>query len=388
MNTRDDFDDVVTARIRGAAPPEAPPHLMDSIVDRVAATPQRRRGPFAWFASAGFRVAAAGAMVVAVLAVAQLSGLLGPPAGTEPSPGASATTPPSTTAPSASETGESSQPPLSPTPSQAGGAEDLVVRLKISADTFYGPNVMPEFTLLADGTVVWLPEPATDDLPSLETRRLTPDGLAEIRGHIFGSGLLQEDASYELERRPDAAEPPGHGVEVYTFTVDDGRQEPVIVTSVQWLGEEEESTYYQPAPERETLDALVAQLRDPESLVNEDAWVGPAAEYEAAEYLLALRPMRDTPATGSIDESEIQWPFDGPLEEYGRESGQLFVVRCGVITAPVARPIVEAIAAGTTPAGMAMVTTASVEWADGNGVVDVFLIPRMPDGHADCQDLP
>ncbi len=379
MSTREDFDDFVTARIRAAAPQEAPPHLMDTIVNRVVATPQRRRGPSAWLGSWAFRLAAVAiGLVIAVVAVTQVPGLLGPPVGTDPSP----------TIPGPSPSGSGESPSATAAPSEAGSADELVLRLKVAADTFYGPNVMPEFVLLADGTVVWLPVPASDEPSTLVMRRLTADGLAALRAHIFASGLLEDDATFELEPRPDAGEPPGHGVEVYTFTVDDGRDEPVVVTSAQWLGDEEESTYDEPAPEREAHDALARELRDPESVLSADAWAGPAAAYEADDYLLVLRPIPDMPSSGAPDESEIQWPFDGPLEEFGKESGEVFVARCGSITAEEATPIVEAIAASGSPAGMTMVTTTSLGWAEGNGVVDTFLIPRMPDGYAECEDLP
>src|SRR5688572_1918771 len=150
MSSRDDLDDFVTRRIRAAAPQEAPPDLMNTIIDRVAATPQRRRGPFVWLGSWAYRLAAvAVGLVIAALAVTQLPQLLGPPAGTDPSP--------TIARPSPSGTNDSSPAPsATAAPSAAGSADELVLRLKVAADTFYGPNVMPEFTLMADGTVVWL----------------------------------------------------------------------------------------------------------------------------------------------------------------------------------------------------------------------------------------
>lgn len=357
---------------------------MDSSTGRVAGPPPHRGG---WLGSPLFWVAAVAVILVAgVAAVTQLGGR---PAGSDPSPGASATTAPPVTSPD-STPGDSDAPNPSATaaPSEAAHPDELVLRLKFLGGTYFGPDVMPEFTLMADGTVVWLPNPASGELPGLLTRQLTADGLAEMQERIFAGGLLSESATHELVPRPDAGEPPGHGVGLYTFTADDGEGDPVIVTSVQWLGEEEESTYYQPAPEREALDALAQQLRDPESLVGDDAWVDTAAAYEATDYQLVLRLMPDFPPYDTTDASEIPWPFDGPLNEFGEQSGQVTEARCGIITAEEAEPIVEAIAAGGSPAGTDVVTTASLDWAQGNGVVDVFLIPRMPDGYAECTDLP
>ena len=60
--------------------------------------------------------------------------------------------------------------------------------------------------------------------------------------------------------------------------------------------------------------------------------------------------------------------------------------RCGIVTAAEAAPIVDAVAA-VGLAGMDTPSSASLDWADGNGVVDVFVIPRMPDGYPECGDL-
>lgn len=328
--------------------------------------------------------------VAAVLLVAVVVALtqFGGQRNTEPSPGSSASAAPSGASPSTgSET--PSSPSASAAPSDAAGADELVLRVKFGGGVSFGPDVMPEFTLMGDGTVVWLPiQASAEDPPTLVTRQLTADGLAELRELIFGSGYLDESASYELERRPDAGEPPGHGVGIYTFTTVDADGEPVVVTSVQWLGEVEESTYYQPAPEREELDALAQQLRDPESMLGADAWAGPPRGYEAPDYLLVLRLAPNVPLFNGTDASEIPWPFDGPLEAFGQQSGQFTDARCGIITSAEATPVVQSLDDAGGLAGMAMVTSASLDWAEGNGTVDVFLIPRMPDGYPACEDLP
>lgn len=327
------------------------------------------------------------AAVLLVAAVVALTQFGGQP-GTEPSPSGSASAAPSGASPSSgSET--PSSPSASAAPSDAAGADELVLRVKFSGGTFFGPDVMPEFTLMADGTVVWLPiQTSTENPPTLVTRQLTADGLAELREIIFGSGYLDESASYELEPRPDAGEPPGHGVGIYTFTSLDADGAPVVVTSVQWLGEVEESTYYQPAPEREELDALAQQLRDPESMLEDDAWAGPARGYEAPDYVLVLHLAPNVSPFNGTDASEIRWPFEGPLDAFGEPSGQVTEARCGIVTADAAGALVADLNDAGGLAGMAMASIASLDWAEGNGTVDVFLIPRMPDGYAECEDLP
>lgn len=389
MTGRDDFADLIAARLRAAAPQEAPAHLMNMIVNRVASTPQRGRGSFSWLASPGVRLAAAAVVIaVAVLAGTQFGGLFGRPTGADPSPESSASAAPSgSTATSSGSAAPSSSEAHSPAPSDAA-ADDLILRLKLTGDTSFGPNVMPEFTLIGDGTVVWLPEGSGDGTTGLVTRQLTPDGLSELRDIIFGSGFLDESASYELEPRPDAPEPPGHGVTIYTFTRGAAEgDDPIVVRSVQWLGDEE-AAYYQPAPEREELDALAQRLRDPESLLGEDAWAGAAEAYQAPDYQLVLRLNPDVPSFGSTDASEIRWPFDGPLQEFGEQTGPLTNARCGIVSADGAAPIVADLADADGLAGMAMVSTAQLDWAEGSGTVDVFVIPRMPDAYPACEDLP
>ncbi|MCA1588341.1 MAG: hypothetical protein LC744_06745, partial [Chloroflexi bacterium] len=145
---------------------------------------------------------------------------------------------------------------------------------------------------------------------------------------------------------------------------------------------------YQPAPEREELHALAQQLRDPESMLGGDAWAGPARGYEAPDYLLVLRLTPNIQPFNGTDASEIPWPFDGPLDAFGERAGQFTDARCGIISSAEAGPVVQALGDAGGLAGMAMVTTASLDWAEGSGTVDAFLVPRLPDGYPACEDLP
>ncbi len=323
-------------------------------------------------------------LVAAIVALTQFGGQRD----MAPTPSGSASAVPSGASPSGS---PSSAPPASAARSDAGSADELVLRVKSRGHTTGGPELLvtPEFTLMGDGTVVWLPiQTSVENPPTLVTRQLTADGLAELRELIFGSGYLDESASYELERRPEAGEPLGHGVAIYTFTAESADGEPVVVTSVQWLGEVEESTYYQPAPEREELDGLAQQLRDPESMLGGDAWAGPARGYEAADYVLVLFLTPNVPPFNGTDASEIRWPFDGPLDAFG-EPSQVVEGRCGIVASDAAGAMVTDLQDAGGLAGMALAfSNASLDWAEGNGQMSVFLLPRMPDGYPSCEDLP
>jgi hypothetical protein len=385
MNTRDRFDDQLASRLRETAPGEAPDRLLDLTISRITNTPQRGRSR-GWFSSPFGRVLAVAAVVaLAVVVGTQLPGALERPVGNDASPSAStgpsadsSSSPSPTPAPTASAT--------DPQESEPAVAEDSLVLRLVSAGggpTYPGDQV-PKVTLLNDGTLIWQPTP--DVSRALVTRQLTDAGLAALREHIFGSGLLDTSATHQLQPLP-GAEPPGRGVAVHTFTAGEGDDQ-VVVASVQWLGDDEEATYYEPSPERQQLDQLVQDLRDPEALVAADAWTGPAEAYEASEYLLLLTPYRDVPPYDTTDVSEIRLPVEGPLDEFGVVTGSAPPTRCGLVGQAEAAAIVEdLVAAGYEQVGLDRATTGSLDWAEGSGTVDLVLVPSMPDGYPACEDL-
>jgi hypothetical protein len=390
--SRDQFDDLVTGHLRATAPHEAPPRVLEATLDRIASTPQRGAG---WrLGRIGGLLAAAAVIILAVVAGTQLGGLLNGPVGNDPS--ASPSVAPSV-APTASEAppasasaAPSSTPPPAVATEPATSGDALVLRVLTLGGPTDPASMLPGFTLTADGTAIWRPV-STTFFAGYLTRQLTTDGLAELREIIFGDGLLDADATYELEPLPDA-EPPGRGGFAHTFTVGEGADQ-VVVTSVGWLGEEEEATYYEPAPERRALDELANQLRDPESLLGEDAWDGPAAAYEADEYLLVLTPYRDVPPYGNPDVSEVPLPIDGALDEFGEGYGDVQpMARCGVINADEAAAIVDSLTAlgvsDDNSVGLDRATAASLDWAAGNGTVDLWLLPRMPGEYPGCDARP
>jgi hypothetical protein len=384
MKTQDRFDDLIGDRLRADAPREAPGRLLDATMNRIADTPQRGGG---WLAHPGARLlAAAAVLLLAVVAGTQLASLIGRPAGDGPSPSPSVAPSASpSTSPSASAAVPS--PSASAEPSASAVADDtLVLRVESGGGgpTYPSQNV-PWLTLMGDGTLIWQTVPPPEQVDgSLITRTLTEQGLADFREQIFGSGLLDASANHELEPLPGVS-PPGRGVGVYVFTAegDDGQ---VVVRSLQWLGDEEEATWYQPSPERRELDALAQRLRDPESLLGTDAWAGPAEPYAGTAYLLWLTPNRDVPPFDTADASEIPLPFDGPLDDFGEESGsQPPVTRCGAISRDEAAAIVDALASlGYEGIGLDGTTTGSLDWAEGNGTVDLAILPVMPDGYPEC----
>ena len=381
MSTRDDFDDLVATRLRHTAPREAPAHLMDSLIARVSGTPQHRRGAVGWLSSPVARLAlAAAVLAAAVVAGIQFGGLFGRPIGAEESsPSPSTSIQPSS--PEASASAATTPQPsgdASATPG-VGDPSELLLRLETICDVS-PPQSIPRFALMADGTVVWH---SLAEQRAIQTRRLTPDGLAEMTEFLFAGGLFEQSATYEPVRRAGTPEPPGHGVCLHTYTAEDGAVE---VQSVSWFGEPEESTYYEPAPERRALDQLASALLDPETLVSDDAWAGPASAYEGTEYQLALHLMRDNaiPDRDRPDASSVPWPFEGPLDQFG-QAGMDETDRCGIIPREAALAIVDAVADPTAEHPIVGPPYyATIDWAEGNGWAEVHMVPLMPDGYPPC----
>jgi hypothetical protein len=247
------------------------------------------------------------------------------------------------------------------------------------------PVTVPETTVLEDGRVIWL----TDD-GRLQVRQLTALSLAQFRAEVESTGLFGASAEYGLERRPDAPEPPGHGLCIWDFTWTDG-EETVEVTSVMWLGEEEESTYYQPAPERRTLHELATQLQDPTAWYGTEGWVQPeAVEFEPQEYLVvATMYPAGLASEGAPDFDEVSWPFDQPPDEFGVEYG--FGEprgRCDVADAAAVQILADELAAAGLPGfdgGSIFGAGAGLPWQARDAAVDIGLWPVLPDGRPTCE---
>ena len=383
----DQFDDLVTGHLRATAPNAAPARVLDATLDRISGTPQGRGG---WrFGRAGGLLAAAAVVALAVVAGTQLAGLMEGPVGTDPSLSPSAA--PQQSAPPSPSTAPSATPPSPVATEPATSGDALLLRVVSLGGPIDPASLLPGTTVTADGTVIWRPV-STTEFAGYLTRRLTADGLAELRDLIFDDGLLDASATHELEPLPDV-EPPGRGAIQHTFTVGGGEDE-VVVTSVGWLGDEEEATYYQPDPERRALDRLAVQLSEPESLLGEDAWEVPAVAYEAEEYLLVLRAYRDVPPYENPDIAQVPIPFDQGPDVFGDAYGdaQPPTARCGVVDRDEATEIVDALTAlgvaDGNSVGLDRATVAALDWGDGNGTVDLWLLPRMPGDYPGCDGRP
>lgn len=383
MTAYHDLDALIRDRLSADAPREAPAGLIHAVMARVDATPQARARAGFLSSTGGKLLAAAAVLLIAVVAGTQLASLIGGPpvAGDSPSPSAS-----ETPAPSPSPT---LMPSASPTPGTGElptGPGDAVMSFSFSCD-LVGPVTVPATTVLEDGRVVWRPEEG----PIL-VRQLAPDSLKDFRARVRETGLFGESASFDIERRPDAPEPPGRGVCVWTFRWTDGDAPEVEVASVEWLGDEHEETYNVPSPERETLDGLARELMDPTTWYGDDGWLQPeAVPYEPIQYLVKAQVTDPQASTlGAPDVDDVPWPFEEPPDAFGEEAGSGPNQRCGFADAAD----VEALAAELAAAGLEQFATmpasgvgAALPWAARDAAVDISIWIVLPDGRPTCDEV-
>ncbi|CAN5273152.1 hypothetical protein BH23CHL9_BH23CHL9_03150 [soil metagenome] len=393
------LDEVIAQRLRTTAPSAAPQHVLEEALARISQTPQQRG---TWLSSRAPRLLA----VAAVIALAAVVGLQLPAMlnsiGTDPTPEPSPSfnaTPTSTPAltpagsasvePSPSPSPAIQTPSAEPAPTADAQSNETLLSFVRRCDVIFG-ILGPLTTILGDGRVIWprMTAPAPDGNSVLSVRTLSEDGLARVRDEIASSGLFEDDAVYRHERRADAPEAPGHGLCVYDFSWHGGGGT-VQVSANMWFGDEEEETYYEPSPERKTLDTLAQRLADPESWLDPSDWTDPeAAPFEPDSYLVVAsvydgaRPEFAT--LGAPDFDTVSWPFADEPDTFGSE-----IVgggRCDVASAAdIATLAAELADAGMDqferPADGPMLT---LPWEARGAAVDLQLYPQRPDDEPPC----
>lgn len=381
MNTQDRFDDQITERLRVDAPREAPNRILDLAMGRIADTPQRASG---WLGRPAARLlAAAAVLLVAVVAGAAFASLIGPPVGdnTSPSPSASVSASP----PASASTEPSVAPSANPSPTPVAGAPDATLLSFIQRCDVAGPVVGPSVSILGDGSVIWnrLNE---DETTTLSIRRLNDAGLAQVRDAVGGTGLFDEEGTFRLVRRAGTSDPPAHGYCVWDFDWA-GDAQPVHLSSTMWFGDEEESTYYEPAPERQALHELAVNVQDPEAWIDPAGWADTeATPFSPTSYLvLATITVPEVATEGAPDIDSVTWPFDQQADTFGEAVGG-GQQRCGIADAAA----IDVLAAELVGAGLEQYTTVTsgasvtLAWASREAAVELFIYPQRPDGEPPC----
>ena len=217
--------------------------------------------------------------------------------------------------------GDESDAWLSALPAQVDGSP--ILSFESACDTtgsFQGPSRL----VYQDGRVLH----NFSGAGAWRVRTLSASGLADVRNDLLGSPYLQASAEYRPVLRPDAGDAPGHGACLFTFIIaTDGA--PIEVRSVGWFGDEEEAEFYEPSPERKTLDAIARNLMAIDSVLGESSWE-PAGwlPWIPEEHLVGLGPS-EFPPPDDIVLVEPDALGLGDLAAFGAPSGR---GRCDVIS--------------------------------------------------------
>jgi len=276
---------------------------------------------------------------------------------------------------------------------------DLLLRFERSCDvnprSMSGIPVWPaDLTVTSGGLVVFWSGGGSlgNSDGTMAVRQLNPSGLAKFRRDVLALPPLQESASYRLEHRPGAPEAPGHGVCGNSFIVGDG-PDAVAVQATNWQGDEEEAAYWVASPARKALDELAMHLEQAEAWLGAEAWSDPVARPRVSgSYIFWLEPPVDIPPEG-VDAptvSGLQWPFDGPIDQFGDPVEQ---ARCGYLhtgqafeTLRLMRELgvfVHTLAAAP-PRQAGLAAVGSGEFATDAGMFSFWISPRSPDGYPSC----
>lgn len=266
---------------------------------------------------------------------------------------------------------------MGPLPPVSG---DLALRLVQIGDVSWIYPVA-QVTIMADGRV--LTSPSEPELV-WQQRRLSAAGISAVQALADGTRLFTASADYPMLHRPGAPEWPGMGGSLITMTRGNGAAR-VVVSGGVWFGDEFETTYNVPSPERKLLTELAAKLSDL-SWLTDDAWLDPVPRpYEPAGFLL-ITSWQTIPGSGaSVD--DVAWPFDGPLSAFGEALRQSDVemLRCGTLDAEAAQVIVDEVNRLNQTDGSPVEFNAGLR--SGQAAVDLYLEPMLPDGFPGCGDL-
>jgi hypothetical protein len=223
-------------------------------------------------------------------------------------------------------------------------------------------------------------------------RRLTPEGIAQLREAVMATGLFGVSGSYNPVPLPNV-EPPGRGGSGYAITLASGAD----AVAVSWTSMfPDDALYYEQSPERERLDLLGAKMMVFETWLPDDAW---AERDPCTVQALRFRVYIDAQPYGGAaselppDISVVPWPLGGEILSWGADVGYQLpdepyhVERCGIIPRTDAGPLVDEFrdAGAVDPFTFATTLDAGpyigLELGDraSNRIIQIFVQPLLPD---------
>jgi hypothetical protein len=370
MNRNDDFDRTLEAWLRGQAPQQAPDRVLDAALERVDGVSQKRGWLQRFVGGAPVTIMTRVAAVAAVLAIAALIGFqfnnLISNVGNSPSPSASLT-------PDAS--------PSSPSPS-GDAAAALVLRLMGGGE---GGRIHI-VTILDDGRTI------TMDQGAFVERTLTAAGIQLLRDELDATGLTDTPADYSPVANP-GVEPPGYGGAGPSLEVGQPGGGTVLIT--WFLFGDTEQDYFQPQPEAEALEALLARLVTLDEWLPASAWADAnPTPYAPAQYRIFIYTSQ---WGGSLDDlpvetATVSWPLADGIDTYSGSVESLmdepeFSLRCREASPADGSALLEALgAAGATPYVSSMIPGTSFELGHRatSRVVTITLEPILPVADTSC----
>ena len=350
MTRNDEFDQTLAAWLRHEAP-EAPDRVLDAALERVATQSQQR----GWLQGlmGGDRMTRL-TRVLAVAAVVAFAAFIGyqfsnpaPDVGVSPSPSPSPSPMPSPSAEaSASQTG---LPSASLSPS-TGPPAALVFRLEVNYELGGRQHVV---TVLDDGRIIT----TSGRNPAVE-RRLTVAGVQLLRDELNATGLtFLASADYWPILRP-GVEPPIYGYDAPDLEVGLPGGGTAMIRWV--LAPSTFRDSFQPQPEAEALQAMLARLTSLDGWLPANAWDDATARpYAPQQYRILIS---STPWGGSqfpVESSTVSWPLVDGIDAFGAavqtvvqeppHSDGTAPFRCRVVSAGDGAPLIEALeSAGAT----------------------------------------
>jgi len=267
--------------------------------------------------------------------------------------------------------GDGEDPWLATVADQPGGS--ALLRFEQGCDVT-GPLTIPPVTVMDDRRVVM-----GNHERGWRLWHLTDAGFDRLSEAVLESPYLQASAEYELVLRADAGDPPGRGVCVYTFTVGSAG-EPIVVWSVQWLGEEE--IFFEPAPERRALDGIAHGLNTLEEALGDDAWMAEPMPYVGDTFMASLERIEGPllPERTRVEPGDLPVGTAlGTLEDLPPEGS------CGDLTIAEAFELTRVLRdAGADH--MALDTFSASVFRTDTERFSLIVSPKAPDGYPDCTD--
>jgi hypothetical protein len=185
-----------------------------------------------------------------------------------------------------------------------------------------------------------------DDGAWMVARQLSQSGVAQLRAAVLESGLFDHSASYNPTLLPGVSGPE-FGGGGYSITIGSG-PDSIAVTWVALFPNDEH--YFEPSPERATLDPLAAHMLAFDSWLAADGWVDPdPCTVEAVRFRVFVdaQPYGGAQADLPPDISDVPWPLGGDILSWGADVGYqppnepYHMERCGIAARADASRLVD-----------------------------------------------